>query len=500
MLNIIRAGIYTSVQDSGRHGFRQSGLSHCGALDKPAFQTANLLVGNDANAPALEITLGQLVVEFENETWFALTGAGCEAQLDDQPVWTGWRLPVKAGQRLTLHRPLHGMRSYLAVAGGIAVPEVMGSCSTDLKSGIGGLEGRLLKDGDRLATGKPSRQFSGPQGVKQLLWGNRIRALPGPEYREFDRASQEAFWRSPWQLSPQSNRMGYRLQGQSLTRTTDRELLSHGLLPGVVQVPYNGQPIVLMNDAQTTGGFSMNIDLNADVGEGCASDSELLTLVSSANIACGFHAGDAQTMLTCVREALKNGVAIGAHPSFPDRDNFGRTAMVLPPETVYAQTLYQIGALGAIVQAQGGVMRHVKPHGMLYNQAAKDPHLAQAIAKAVHDYDPSLILVGLAGSELIRAGERHRLVTRQEVFADRGYQADGSLVPRMQPGALIHDEEQALAQTLDMVQAGRVKSVTGVWTTVTAQTVCIHGDGEYALAFARRLRAAFNARNIHVIA
>lgn len=248
------------------------------------------------------------------------------------------------------------------------------------------------------------------------------------------------------------------------------------------------------------GDFSMNIDLNADLGEGCASDSELLTLVSSANIACGFHAGDAQTMLTCVREALKNGVAIGAHPSFPDRDNFGRTAMVLPPETVYAQTLYQIGALGAIVQAQGGVMRHVKPHGMLYNQAAKDPHLAQAIAKAVHDYDPSLILVGLAGSELIRAGERHRLVTRQEVFADRGYQADGSLVPRMQPGALIHDEEQALAQTLDMVQAGRVKSVTGVWTTVTAQTVCIHGDGEYSLAFARRLRAAFNARNIHVIA
>ncbi|HHP2954661.1 TPA: 5-oxoprolinase/urea amidolyase family protein, partial [Salmonella enterica subsp. enterica serovar Paratyphi A] len=140
-------------------------------------------------------------------------------------------------------------------AGGIAVPEVMGSCSTDLKSGIGGLEGRLLKDGDRLATGKPSRQLSGPQGVKQLLWGNRIRALPGPEYREFDRASQEAFWRSPWQLSPQSNRMGYRLQGQSLTRTTDRELLSHGLLPGVVQVPYNGQPIVLMNDAQTTGGY-----------------------------------------------------------------------------------------------------------------------------------------------------------------------------------------------------------------------------------------------------
>lgn len=244
----------------------------------------------------------------------------------------------------------------------------------------------------------------------------------------------------------------------------------------------------------------MNIDLNADLGEGCASDGELLTLVSSANIACGFHAGDAQTMLTSVREALKNGVAIGAHPSFPDRENFGRTAMTLPVETVYAQTLYQIGALAAITRAEGGVMRHVKPHGMLYNQAAKDPQLADAIAKAVYACDPALILVGLAGSELVRAGERYGLVTRQEVFADRGYQADGSLVPRTQPGALIEDEDQSLAQTLGMVETGRVKSITGEWTSVVAQTVCIHGDGEHALAFARRLRSAFEARRITIVA
>ncbi len=244
----------------------------------------------------------------------------------------------------------------------------------------------------------------------------------------------------------------------------------------------------------------MNIDLNADLGEGCASDGELLTLVSSANIACGFHAGDAQTMLASVREALKNGVAIGAHPSFPDRENFGRTAMTLPPETVYAQTLYQIGALAAIARTEGGVMRHVKPHGMLYNQAAKDPQLADAIAKAVHACDPTLILVGLAGSELVRAGERYGLATRQEVFADRGYQADGSLVPRSQPGALIEDEEQSLVQTLGMVETGRVKSISGEWTNVVAQTVCIHGDGEHALAFARRLRAAFEARGIAIVA
>ncbi|HAV2020356.1 5-oxoprolinase subunit PxpA [Citrobacter koseri] len=244
----------------------------------------------------------------------------------------------------------------------------------------------------------------------------------------------------------------------------------------------------------------MNIDLNADLGEGCASDAALLQLVSSANIACGFHAGDAQTMLASVREALKNGVAVGAHPSFPDRENFGRTAMTLPPETVYAQTLYQIGALAAIARAEGGVMRHVKPHGMLYNQAAKDPQLADAIARAVHACDPSLILVGLAGSELIRAGEHYGLTTRQEVFADRGYQADGSLVPRTQPGALVEDEEHALAQTLGMVESGRVKSITGEWANVVAQTVCIHGDGEHALAFARRLRAAFEERSIRIMA
>ncbi|MGX9740685.1 5-oxoprolinase subunit PxpA [Pseudocitrobacter corydidari] len=244
----------------------------------------------------------------------------------------------------------------------------------------------------------------------------------------------------------------------------------------------------------------MLIDLNADLGEGCGSDAALLQLVSSANIACGFHAGDAQTMVESVREALKNGVAIGAHPSFPDRENFGRTAMQLPPETVYAQTLYQIGALDAITRAQGGTLRHVKPHGMLYNQAAKDPHLADAIARAVHDCSSSLILVGLAGSELIRAGEHYGLVTRQEVFADRGYQDDGSLVPRSQPGALISDEEQALAQTLEMVESGRVKSINDVWTPVTAQTVCLHGDGEHALLFARRLRRAFDERSIKISA
>lgn len=244
----------------------------------------------------------------------------------------------------------------------------------------------------------------------------------------------------------------------------------------------------------------MIVDLNADLGEGCAHDEALLQLVSSANIACGFHAGDAQTMQQSVRWALKYGVAIGAHPGFPDRENFGRTAMQLPAETVYAQVVYQLGALAAITRVQGGKMVHVKPHGMLYNQAATDAVLADAIARAVYDVDPALRLVGLAGSELIRAGERLGLTTREEVFADRRYQHNGTLVPRSQPDAMIESDELALDQTLAMVQQKKVLSREGVWVPVNADTVCLHGDGEHALTFARRLRAAFNEQAIQVSA
>lgn len=256
MLKILRAGIFTTVQDLGRHGFRRLGVSQGGALDIPALKIANLLVGNSQDAAGLEITLGQFSAEFSRAGWFALTGAGCDATLDGKPLWTGWRYRVKKGQRLVLNMPRRGMRSYLAVAGGIAVPAVLGSRSTDVKAAFGGLEGRPLRDGDRLPLGKSQTLARDSIGVKQLLFNNRIRALPGPEYGEYSEEAQDAFWRTPWQISPQSNRMGYRLHaGHALARTTEHEVLSHGLVPGVVQVPHNGQPIVLMADAQTTGGY-----------------------------------------------------------------------------------------------------------------------------------------------------------------------------------------------------------------------------------------------------
>lgn len=243
----------------------------------------------------------------------------------------------------------------------------------------------------------------------------------------------------------------------------------------------------------------MKIDLNADLGEGCASDSALLQLVSSANIACGFHAGDAVLMQQCVREALKK-ASLLAHT------RASRTGKIsVEPRCSYRQRRSTPSAVsnwraGGNRTRPWGELRHVKPHGMLYNQAAKEPPLADAIARAVRDADADLVLVGLAGSELIRAGQHYQLTTRQEVFADRGYQADGSLVPRSQPGALIESEEQALAQTLEMVQHNRVRSLSGEWAHVKAETVCLHGDGAHALDFARRLRAAFAGRNIDVSA
>ncbi|WP_213955129.1 MULTISPECIES: 5-oxoprolinase subunit PxpA [unclassified Variovorax] len=242
----------------------------------------------------------------------------------------------------------------------------------------------------------------------------------------------------------------------------------------------------------------MSIDLNADLGEGCDNDEALMALVSSANIACGWHAGDATTMRQCVRWALKNGVAIGAHPSYPDRENFGRSEMNLPADDIIAGTLYQIGALAAIARAEGATLAHVKPHGALYNQAAKDPALADALCEAVRRFDPSLRFFGLAGSGMIAAARRAGLQPVEEVFADRGYNADGSLVSRKLPGALIEDDALAMAQAISLVRDHSVRAIDGSLVAVNAQTVCLHGDGPHALKFARSIREKLAGEGIAI--
>jgi len=242
----------------------------------------------------------------------------------------------------------------------------------------------------------------------------------------------------------------------------------------------------------------MVIDLNADLGEGCGDDAAILDCVSSANIACGWHAGDAQTMRAAVRAAVQRGVAIGAHPSFPDRENFGRSAMQRSAEQVYADVQAQLAELAAIVRDEGAQLAHVKPHGALYNQAARDAVLADAIARAVRDFDPALKLMGLAGSELIRAAQRHGLRAIEEVFADRAYLADGSLAPRGTPGAVIDDAATALAQTLQLVEHGSAPRLDGQSIALRADSVCLYGDGAHALAFARLLRDSLAQRGVRV--
>lgn len=247
----------------------------------------------------------------------------------------------------------------------------------------------------------------------------------------------------------------------------------------------------------------MQIDLNCDMGEsfgtwkiGC--DAQILPYISSVNIACGFHAGDPSIMHNTVKLALQHNVAIGAHPGLPDLIGFGRRHMDVSAQETFDMVIYQVGALSGFLNALGGKLHHVKPHGALYNMAAKNVALASAIAHAVKALDPSLILYGLAGSELIKQAKAINLSVAEEVFADRSYQRDGTLTPRSQQGALLESDEQAITQILHMVKHNLVHTLQGEDVAVNADTICIHGDGAHALVFAQKIHQTLLDEGISV--
>lgn len=240
-----------------------------------------------------------------------------------------------------------------------------------------------------------------------------------------------------------------------------------------------------------------HVDFNCDLGEG-GDDAALMPYISSASIACGWHAGDAGHMQATVALCLAQGVAIGAHPSLPDREHFGRRELPVTPGEAYAHTLYQIGALAAFTTAAGARLQHVKPHGALYNLSARNHELADAIARAVRDFDPSLVLYGLANSASTTAAAALGLRVAHEVFAERRYRADGSLVPRNEPDASIHDVDLAAQQVAQMLRSGRVGTREGREIPIRADTICLHGDRSDAPAFARQLRAAIEASGVAV--
>lgn len=245
----------------------------------------------------------------------------------------------------------------------------------------------------------------------------------------------------------------------------------------------------------------LKIDLNCDMGESygaytIGADAAAAPYISSANVACGFHAADPTVMDKTVSLLQKNNVAIGAHPGFPDLMGFGRRNLQVQPAEAKAYVQYQIGALWAFCKARGLPLQHVKPHGALYNMAGKDYALARAICEGIAEINPQLILLGLSGSALCSAAEDVGLRCAREVFADRAYTEDGALVPRTEAGAMITDADEAIARVIGMVKSGKVKALTGKEIAIKADSVCVHGDGEKALAFVKKIRAALTAENI----
>lgn len=245
------------------------------------------------------------------------------------------------------------------------------------------------------------------------------------------------------------------------------------------------------------------VDLNSDLGESFGAyqigqDEKILELISSANIACGYHAGDHNVMAKTVKLAAEKDVSIGAHPGFPDLLGFGRREIQTSPEDIYHFVVYQISALKGFCQINHVPLVHVKPHGALFNMGAKDPVVAEAIATAVHDVDPSLVLFGLSGSELIKAGLMAGLTVANEVFADRTYQPDGTLTPRTKSNAMIHDPLLAVEQVISIVKTGKVQAVDGSIVPLKADTICVHGDSPNALLFVEQLRDLLMKEGIQI--
>jgi len=242
----------------------------------------------------------------------------------------------------------------------------------------------------------------------------------------------------------------------------------------------------------------LSIDINCDLGEGMPNDASIMPFISSANIACGFHAGDETTIRNTIRLAVKNHLAVGAHPGFADKENFGRVEILLPTHEYYALVMEQLVLFKEIAEQEGVAVHHVKPHGALYNLAVKNEMVATEIAKAVHDFDPSLIYYALSNSAMLRIAEHMGLKTASEVFADRTYQDDGTLTPRTQRNAMLTDSEMAAKQVLMMAKDKKVTTLNGKSFPVKADTICIHGDLPQAYSFAKAICKSLKENKIDV--
>ena len=546
-IRIIDPGLQSSVQDLGRPGCAHLGLPAGGAADALSLVIGNRIVGNHDSAAAIEMAVRPCSVTFDADATVCVTGAFDRAEVVGRDagcrrIAAGEATHVDHGSTLTISMRPRQMRAYLCVSGGIDTPIVLGSRSAYLPASLGAFCGPL-KTGDVLSVGSataPARPWP-RSGSAELLAlstsGGRVRFVRACSDAPVDELLIAAFI-----VSPQSNRMGIRLKGRSSGVPAHRSMISEGTACGAIQLPTDAEPIILFVDRPTTGGYrvaatviaadlpvlgqlapgdevrfqeverdeaicilrrqrkvldellppvitlSRTIDLNCDLGEGLPPehDEALMGLVTSVNIACGGHAGDESTMDRTVRMAMKHGCRIGAHPGFPDRANFGRRMMSMPPEELERSLVEQITTLMRIARDAGARVAYIKPHGALYNAAMTDPVLADSIACAVRRCDPKLAIMGLAGAPALGRWMSAGFDVISEAFADRRYDGDGRLRGRDHADALITDPEDAAAQAVKLARES------------AANTLCVHADTPNAMGIAASIRDALHKAQISI--
>jgi UPF0271 protein len=555
-LRVERAGTRTTVEDLGRRNVARFGVPPGGAFDPLAMVTANRAVGNPDGAAGLEATLDGPTLRNDGDEPLDLAVVGAlllgpgGADVEASALAT-----IHPGEVARVASPLPGSRAWLAVAGGIDVPLVLGSRSTCLAGGFGGYRGRALAAGDILPIGPASPgsgSCSSPPGPTRAPAGPALlRLLPGPDPGRWPSDPIPVLESTLWEVERDSDRTGVRLRpldptvvGLRLDRPAG--IPPEGTVLGALQVLPEGSAILLGPDRPVTGGYAMAavlaradlgmlarlrpgdrvrfagidrdaarggfpsvapgdcpgaqgagacIDLNADVGEGFPED-DLLPLLTSASVSCGAHGGDEATVRRTIALAKAHGLAIGAHPGFPDRRGFGRRVTTRDPVEIREFLARQIGFLVSSCAEAGTEVAYVKPHGALYNLASAEPDLAQLIRETVDRVLPGRPVVLAAGSPGLAAlgAGPHRSIA--EAFVDRGYRADGSLVPRSEPGARIDDPDEAARRAVSLALEGRVASVDGRALHLSPATLCLHGDTPGATAIARAVQLALRRAGI----
>jgi len=564
LLRIERAGTRTTVEDLGRRDVARFGVPQGGAFDPIALVEANRAVGNPDGAAGLEVTLDGPTLRNAGDEALELAAVGALLHaLGGGAVAITARTTIHPGEGARVASPMPGSRAWLAIAGGIDVPLVLGSRSTCLPGGFGGYRGRPLACGDVLPIGPASHRSgtssSPPAPAPAPAGPALLRLLPGPDGERWPSDPIPILASTLWEVAPDSDRTGVRLRPLDPTVVDLRLARPAGIPPegtvlGALQLPPDGSAILLGPDRPVTGGYAMaavlaradlgvlarlrpgdrvrfagidresargcfplvavqnrtgdriptmgaadgvagRIDLNADVGEGFAED-ELLPLLTSASISCGAHAGDEATARRTIVLARALGLAIGAHPGFPDRQGFGRRVTTRDPVEIREFLARQLVFLDSACAEVGAEVAYVKPHGALYQLASAEPDIARAIRDTVDRVLPGRPVVLAAGSPGIAALGTSPDRAVAEAFVDRGYRADGSLVPRSQPGARIEDPAEAARRAVELAREGRVASVDGSDLRLSPATLCLHGDTPGAAAIARAVRTALREAGI----